>query len=94
MTPSMSPSLLFIVLTFYACIVTANDNDSSYSDEGPYDEEIKCYNLPYGGFGFLSHVLTYYTMALLCIHGWEGGRCLHGVSSKQQSGTSLLRLQN
>jgi len=27
--------------------------------------EIACYNLPYGGLGFASHVLTYYTIACL-----------------------------
>ncbi|PMD16152.1 hypothetical protein NA56DRAFT_540116, partial [Hyaloscypha hepaticicola] len=27
--------------------------------------EIKCYNLPYGGIGFLSHILTYYTVTCL-----------------------------
>ncbi|KAJ5546601.1 hypothetical protein N7494_004186 [Penicillium frequentans] len=67
MTPSMSPSLIFIVLAFHACIVSADDIDTSNSAEGAYDEEIKCYNLPYGGFGFFSHVLTYYTMTLLCM---------------------------
>jgi hypothetical protein len=30
-------------------------------------EQISCYSLPYGGIGFASHILTYYTMAaLLC----------------------------
>lgn len=27
--------------------------------------EIKCYGLPYGGIGFTSHVLTYYTLCML-----------------------------
>src|SRR5271156_745738 len=30
-------------------------------------DEIKCYSLPYGGIGFLSHLLTYYT--ILCL--WQ-----------------------
>jgi hypothetical protein len=33
-----------------------------------FSEEIKCYNLPYGILGFVSHVLTYYT--ILCL--WLG----------------------
>jgi len=28
-------------------------------------DEIKCYSLPYGGIGFASHVLTFYTLAML-----------------------------
>ncbi|KAF8953541.1 hypothetical protein BDZ97DRAFT_1871817 [Flammula alnicola] len=28
--------------------------------------ELHCYNLPYGALGFISHVLTYYTIACLC----------------------------
>lgn len=67
MIPSASHSLAFIILTSYACIVTAEDIGTSKSNESPYDEEIKCYNLPYGTFGFISHVLTYYTMTMLCL---------------------------
>jgi hypothetical protein len=29
--------------------------------------EIKCYNLPYGGMSFLSHILTYYTVTMLLL---------------------------
>ena len=28
-------------------------------------EELRCYGLPYGGLGFASHILTYYTLACL-----------------------------
>ena len=35
-------------------------------------EEIKCYSLPYGALGFVSHVLTYYTIACL----WYGRKPL------------------
>lgn len=28
-------------------------------------DEIKCYSLPYGGIGFASHALTYYTLLML-----------------------------
>ena len=31
----------------------------------PLVKEIQCYSLPYGGIGFASHVLTYYTIAML-----------------------------
>lgn len=30
-------------------------------------EEIKCYNLPCGGIGFMSHVLTYYTAVMIML---------------------------
>jgi hypothetical protein len=29
--------------------------------------ELQCYSLPYGGIGFLSHVLTYWTLAFLAV---------------------------
>ncbi|KJA25322.1 hypothetical protein HYPSUDRAFT_161005 [Hypholoma sublateritium FD-334 SS-4] len=29
-------------------------------------EELHCYNLPYGALGFISHVLTYYTIVCIC----------------------------
>ena len=33
---------------------------------GPHiQDEIKCYALPFGGIGFLSHLLTYYTAGML-----------------------------
>jgi hypothetical protein len=28
-------------------------------------EEIMCYGIPYGGIGFASHVITYYTLGML-----------------------------
>jgi hypothetical protein len=28
-------------------------------------DELKCYSLPYGGLGFLSHVITYWTIGCL-----------------------------
>jgi hypothetical protein len=27
--------------------------------------ETACYSLPYGGIGFASHIITYYTMVML-----------------------------
>ncbi|KAE8447825.1 hypothetical protein EG329_010054 [Mollisiaceae sp. DMI_Dod_QoI] len=32
---------------------------------GTLAEELQCYGLPYGGIGFASHVLTYYTIIML-----------------------------
>lgn len=32
-------------------------------------DQINCYNLPYGGIGFVSHILTYYTIAMT-IYGY------------------------
>jgi hypothetical protein len=37
------------------------------SGNGLLQDGIKCYSLPYGGFGFLSHVLTYWTIFCLNI---------------------------
>jgi hypothetical protein len=34
--------------------------------------EMQCYSLPYGGLGFASHILTYYTVGLI----WAGKRPL------------------
>ncbi|TFK69632.1 hypothetical protein BDN72DRAFT_840114 [Pluteus cervinus] len=36
------------------------------SSSPPLSEEIACYSLPYGGLGFVSHLLTYYTVTCLC----------------------------
>jgi hypothetical protein len=30
-------------------------------------DEIQCYSLPYGGIGFASHIITYYTIAMLAL---------------------------
>ncbi len=32
---------------------------------GTIKEELQCYGLPYGGIGFASHILTYYTIIML-----------------------------
>ena len=37
------------------------------SPGGTLAEEIKCYNLPYGGIGFTSHILTYYTAIMIML---------------------------
>ena len=41
--------------------------------EGSFSiQELQCYNLPFGGLGLISHVLTYYTIGCL----WYGKRPL------------------
>jgi hypothetical protein len=60
------------ILYFY----TLPFNDFSLSEwlhhnpyqNGTHAEEIRCYSLPYGGIGFLSHVLTYYTITILSFY--------------------------
>jgi fluoride ion exporter CrcB/FEX len=41
-------------------------------------EEIQCYSLPYGGIGFASHILTYYTFIILACgrSPWQPWRML------------------
>ena len=48
----------------------SNFNLNDWLHENPYPngtlaEELQCYGLPYGGIGFASHVLTYYTIIML-----------------------------
>ncbi|KAE9373167.1 hypothetical protein N431DRAFT_438524 [Stipitochalara longipes BDJ] len=45
-------------------------NLNDWLHESPYKngtlaEELQCYGLPYGGIGFASHILTYYTIIML-----------------------------
>ena len=40
-------------------------DDPGYVNGGTVQEQIHCYALPYGGIGFLSHVLTYLTVFCL-----------------------------
>jgi len=51
---------------------TPLSNDTAASALESFSEEIKCYNLPYGVLGFVSHVLTYYT--IICL--WLGRKPL------------------
>jgi hypothetical protein len=50
-----------------------------YSNETTIQEEIQCYNLPYGALGFASHILTYYTIAMLALQRspWMPWHCNH-----------------
>jgi hypothetical protein len=48
----------------------AHFNLNDWLHENPYTngtlaEELQCYGLPYGGIGFASHILTYYTIIML-----------------------------
>jgi hypothetical protein len=52
----------------YTSLTNFNLND--WLHENPYPngtlaEELQCYGLPYGGIGFASHILTYYTIIML-----------------------------
>ncbi|KAJ3515613.1 hypothetical protein NLJ89_g1651 [Agrocybe chaxingu] len=48
--------------------------------------ELKCYNLPFGALGFISHVLTYYTIACL----WFGRKPLWPFKPITNSKTDLI----
>ncbi|TFK75687.1 hypothetical protein BDN72DRAFT_451227 [Pluteus cervinus] len=49
--------------------VLARDIDDLLPQKGrDFHSEIACYSLPYGALGFVSHLLTYYTIACL----WNG----------------------
>lgn len=44
---------------------TASNNTSTNDIIDQYTEEAQCYKLPYGTLGFITHVLTFYTMVML-----------------------------
>ncbi|KAH9230531.1 hypothetical protein K456DRAFT_1796361, partial [Colletotrichum gloeosporioides 23] len=46
-------------------VVAAQTSATTESEENRYEKEIKCYGLPYGVTGFISHLLTYYTAIML-----------------------------
>ncbi|KAL3297364.1 hypothetical protein RB213_011272 [Colletotrichum asianum] len=60
-----SAALLLFLLTCCICIVAAQTSATTESEENRYEKEIKCYGLPYGVTGFISHLLTYYTAIIL-----------------------------
>lgn len=63
------PPLFFtctLILSFCQPSTAGRRSSVSNDFESPYNDEIKCYALPYGGFGFASHILTYYAMAMIC----------------------------
>lgn len=57
--------IITLILLLNAPKATAQTSNTSTSNPDLKDiaEQIQCYNLPYGGIGFLSHVLTYYAIA-------------------------------
>lgn len=60
-----SDALLLSLLTCCICVVAAQASVMTESEENRYEKEIKCYGLPYGVTGFISHLLTYYTAIML-----------------------------
>lgn len=54
--------LLVLVLAHLTAAESSDDEDGS----SPYIDEIKCYGLPYGAWGFASHLITFYTITMQC----------------------------
>src|SRR5436190_17160524 len=64
-----------LVLAFMSMIGNANASLPSFLNPAKGEtpaEEMLCYGIPFGGIGFASHILTYYTLACL----WNGRRPL------------------
>ena len=77
--PLISKLALLSILVICNCPTSVNSTSLSewiknppYNNNGSLEEEIQCYSLPYGAIGFLSHILTYYTIAVLAVqrHPW------------------------
>ncbi|MCJ1353585.1 MAG: hypothetical protein MMC33_003572 [Icmadophila ericetorum] len=70
-----SPRTVFLLFTLSCIIETTHAFDvvswlkSMLPDkgDGSIQDELKCYSLPYGGIGFLSHILTYWTLLFISI---------------------------
>lgn len=63
--PGFGKALIPLLLTL-ASPVVAGLSEPWLPVRGPtLQDEIKCYSLPYGGIGFASHALTYYTLLML-----------------------------
>lgn len=58
--------ICFLILSFCQPLTAGKSSSVSNAFESPYNNKIKCYALPYGGFGFASHILTYYAMTMIC----------------------------
>jgi hypothetical protein len=52
-------------LTFTNATLSNSTLASNLTDQAIAQREIACYSLPYGGVGFASHMLTYYTILML-----------------------------
>ena len=72
-SPAITPlSLGFAILAFAATAATANAlevlqwlKEVTPNRGTGMESEIHCYTLPYGTIGFVSHLLTYYTISML-----------------------------
>ena len=68
---TVHPFILIISFFLHAKSVLASPSPSNdphpllHRTNQEASSEIKCYGLPYGGIGFLSHILTYYS--IICI---------------------------
>ncbi|KAK1975837.1 hypothetical protein LZ30DRAFT_604748 [Colletotrichum cereale] len=54
-----------LAVLFICCLVAAQANNDTASENSPFTKEMECYGLPYGTTGFVSHLLTYYTAITL-----------------------------
>jgi hypothetical protein len=75
----MTVSIFILKLTFLSLVVallqpqrTSATSLADWLHNPPYQhgtlvQEIQCYSLPYGGIGFASHIITYYTIAMLAL---------------------------
>ncbi|KAF5870159.1 uncharacterized protein Bfra_010305 [Botrytis fragariae] len=57
----------YLFLFLYIPSVLADDTKSNI-----FSTEASCYSLPYGGWGFFSHAITYYTVIVLCCNRRPG----------------------
>ncbi|TGO75606.1 hypothetical protein BELL_0203g00020 [Botrytis elliptica] len=56
------PHMYFLYLLYIPSVLADNTQSNAFSAEA------SCYTLPYGGWGFFSHILTYYTVIVMCCH--------------------------
>ncbi|TGO65224.1 hypothetical protein BCON_0003g00170 [Botryotinia convoluta] len=54
---------MYILYILYIPSVLADNTQSN-----AFSAEASCYSLPYGDWGFFSHILTYYTVIVICCH--------------------------
>ena len=69
--------IVFIILlsNFQFQTVMASPLRFNFGERSTLQTEIQCYSLPYGGIGFLSHVLTYWTLYCLWFSRRPLGPC-------------------
>ncbi|TGO42901.1 hypothetical protein BHYA_0004g00270 [Botrytis hyacinthi] len=56
------PHMYLLYLLSIPSVLADNTQSNAFSAEA------SCYSLPYGGWGFFSHVLTYYTIIVMCFY--------------------------